>query len=197
MKPSRIWITAAVLIAFIWGAVAVVMRETDPLVSWPEKVTTLAEETPWLHGQESTHEARQQHLDRLITSLNRLDPKQRQSLREDGQPILEKFFDSLTDEEQKEYVDRTVNPYFEGIDRAFKNMPEEDRKRFLTRMKSDLKNLRPNPAGQNDSLSNRDREFMETMIADDPISFLREAPPKMKLAPMLEEMQSRLQSMRR
>jgi hypothetical protein len=40
---------------------------------------------------------------------------------------------------------------------------------------------------------------MEKMIADDPILFLREAPlkTKMELAPILEDMQSRVQGLRR
>lgn len=198
MKPRRIWLTIAILLAIIWSIVAVVMNQTDHLVSWPDKVIALAEEAPWLHGAEGTQESRQQYLDRVITNFNRLDSPQRRSLREDGQETLDKFYASLSEEEQKEYVNRTVEPYFDGISRALKLMPEEDRKRLVGRMRSEMKSLRAT-SKEGDRLSDQDREFMEMMIAEDPILFLREAPTKVKLelGPVLEEMQSRVQGMRR
>lgn len=198
MKPRRIWLTVAILLAIIWSIVAVVMNQTDHLVSWPDKVIALVEEAPWLQGTEGTHESRQQYLDRVITNFNRLDSPQRRSLREDGQETLDKFYASLSEEEQKEYVNRTVEPYFDGISRALKLMPEEDRKRLVGRMRNEMKSLR-GASKEGDRLSDQDREFMEMMIAEDPILFLREAPTKVKmeLGPVLEEMQSRVQGMRR
>jgi hypothetical protein len=198
MKPRRIWLTVAILLAIIWSIVAVVMNQTDHLVSWPDKVIALVEEAPWLHGAEATQESRQQYLDRVITNFNRLDSQQRRSLREDGQETLDKFYASLSEEEQKEYVNRTVEPYFDGISRALKLMPEEDRKRLVGRMRNEMKSLR-GTSKDGDRLSDQDREFMEMMIAEDPILFLREAPTKVKmeLGPVLEEMQSRVQGMRR
>jgi len=198
MKPRRIWLTATALLALIWSAVAVVMQQTDHLVSWPAKVIELAEKAPWLDGVEGTHESRQQYLDKLITNFNRLDAQQRRSLREDGQEALDKFFASLTEEEQKEYVDRTVAPFLDGLDRGLKLLPVEERKRLVGRMRNDMKSLRgTSPEGER--LSDQDREFMETLIAEDPVLFLRDAPTKtkMELAPVLEDMQSRVQGMRR
>jgi len=198
MKPRRIWLTAAVLIALIWAGVALVMQQTDDLVSWPIKVSDLAENAPWLHGMEGTHESRQQHLDKVITNLNRLDPGQRKTLREDAQPVLDAFFASLTEEEQKEYVDRTVEPYFATISKGLKLMPAEERKRLTARIRNDMKGLRGS-SKDGDRLSEQDREFMDMLVAEDPILFLREAPTKtkMELAPVIEEMQARVQGMRR
>ena len=198
MKPRRIWLTVAVLLALIWGAVAVIMNQTDHLVSWPEKVITLVEEAPWLNGPAGSSESRRLYLSQVITNLNRLDTQQRRRLREDAQESIDRFFASLNEEEQKEYVDRTVEPYFESISKGLKLIPEEERKRLVGRIRNDLKNLRGNSA-EGDRLSDQDREFMEFMIAEDPILFLREAPTKVKmeLAPVLEEMQSRVQGMRR
>lgn len=198
MKPRRIWLTVAVLLAFIWSAVAVIMHQTDHLVSWPEKVIALVEEAPWLNGPEGSPESRRLYLSQVITNFNRLDTQQRRRLREDGQESIDRFFASLNDEEQKEYVNRTVEPYFESISKGLKLIPEEERKRLVGRIRNDLKNLRGTSA-EGDRLTDQDREFMEFMIAEDPILFLREAPTKVKmeLAPVLEEMQSRVQGMRR
>lgn len=198
MNPRRIWLTAAGCLLLIWSAVAWVMKETDHLVSWPEKVMDLAAAAPWLDGTESTYEQRQQHLDRVITNLNRLDAPQKRRLREDGQEVLARFFASLSEEEQKEYVDRTVDPYLSSLEQALKLLPEEERKRLVTRMRSDLKNLRgKSPDGER--LGDQDREFMESLVAEDPVLFLREAPmkTKMELAPLLEDMQARIQGLRR
>lgn len=198
MNPRRIWLTAAGCLLLIWSAVAWVMKETDHLVSWPEKVMDLAAAAPWLDGTEGTYEQRQQHLDRVITNLNRLDAPQKRRMREDGQEVLDRFFASLNEEEQKEYVDRTVDPYLSSLEQALKLLPEEERKRLVARMRNDLKNLRgKSPDGER--LGDQDREFMESLVAEDPVLFLREAPmkTKMELAPLLEDMQARIQGLRR
>lgn len=199
MKSSRIWLIAASALALIWSVVAWVMHQTDHLVSWPEKVTALMEETPWLNGQpEGTHESRQHHLDRVITNFNRLDAAYKRRLREDSQPIVDKFFASLNEEEQKEYVNRTVDPYLDRLERGLKALSEEERKRLTTRMRGDMKNQR-SAAQDGDKLSPEEREFMDSMVQEDPIFFLRHAPTKVKmeLAPVLEDMLSRVQGLRR
>lgn len=198
MKRRRIWITAAILIALIWAAVAVVMHQTDHLVSWPGKVIDLVESAPWLQGETLSAEKRRQYLAQVIMNYQRLDIGQRKSLREDAQESLDKFFTSLAEDEQKEYVNRTIEPLFETIDKGLKAMPEEERKRIVTRMRGDMKNLRGNTQ-EGDRLAEQDREFMEKMMADDPMLFLRGASlkTKMELAPVLEDMQSRVQGLRR
>jgi len=198
MPRQRIWLTAAVLLALVWSIVAVVMRETDGLVSWPGKVLELVEEAPWLKGQSVGEEKRRQYLAQVIANYLRLDAKQRRSLREDDQSTLDRFFASLTDAEKKEYVDRTIEPLFEVIDKALKVMPEEERKRIVGRFKGDVKGIAGNH--KEGGLANpQDREWMESIMMEDPMMFLREAPlkTKLELAPLLEDMQSRVQGMRR
>jgi hypothetical protein len=198
MRLPRHWLVALALLALIWGAVAVVMQRTDELVSWPGKVLGLLEDTPWLEGGSVSESERRLHLHRVITNLNRLEAAQRRSLREDGQEAIDRFFASLTPEEQKEYVNRTVEPYLKTLDAGLKRLPEEERKRLVARLRGDLRNLRGNSA-DGERLNDQDREFLELMIDEDPVLFLREAPlkVKMELAPVLEEMQSRLQGLRR
>lgn len=200
MSRQRIWLTAAVLLALIWTGVAVVMHQTDDLVSWPGKVMELLDEAPWLNGSEVAHDARQRYLIKVITNYNRLDPGQRRELREDAQESLNKFFASLTEDEQKEYVNRTVDPLLDTIDKGLKAMPAEERKKLVGRMRGDVKGQRGDTSKkENERVADQDREFMESMIADDPILFLREAPlkTKMEMAPMLEEMYTRVQGFRR
>lgn len=198
MPRKRIWVTAAVLLAVIWSVVAVIMHQTDDLVSWPGKVQMLVEEAPWLAGENLSDEKRRGYLAKVITNYQRLDPGQRRSLREDGQESLDKFFASLTEDEQKEYVNRTIEPLFDAIDKGLKAMPVEDRKRIVTRMRGDVKGKRGNNK-EGDRLEDQDREFMESIMEEDPILFLREASVKQKLelAPILEDMQGRVQGIRK
>ncbi|MBV6501047.1 MAG: hypothetical protein CJBNEKGG_03542 [Prosthecobacter sp.] len=198
MSRQRLWITTLALLAALWSAVALVMHETDDLVSWPGKVQELVENAPWLAGEKLSDEKRRGYLARVITNYQRLDVGQRKSLREDAQEALDKFFASLSEEEQKVYVNRTIQPLFEVIDRGLKVMPVEDRKRLVTRMRGDLKNLRGGNA-EGDRLAEQDRKFMEDLMAEDPLLFLRGASVKQKLelAPVLEDMQSRVQGLRR
>jgi hypothetical protein len=198
MSRQRLWITTLALLAALWSAVALVMHETDDLVSWPGKVQELVENAPWLAGEKLSDEKRRGYLARVITNYQRLDVGQRKSLREDAQEALDKFFASLSEEEQKVYVNRTIEPLFEVIDRGLKVMPVEDRKRLVTRMRGDLKNLRGGNA-EGDRLAEQDRKFMEDLMAEDPLLFLRDASVKQKLelAPVLEDMQSRVQGLRR
>lgn len=198
MSRQRLWITTLALLAALWSAVAVIMHETDDLVSWPGKVQELVENAPWLAGEKLSDEKRRGYLARVITNYQRLDVGQRKSLREDAQEALDKFFASLSEEERKEYVNRTIEPLFEVIDRGLKVMPVEDRKRLVTRMRGDLKNLRGGNA-EGDRLAEQDRKFMEDLMAEDPLLFLRDASVKQKLelAPVLEDMQSRVQGLRR
>jgi hypothetical protein len=161
-------------------------------------VIDLVESAPWLKGDTLSDDKRRQYLAQVIMNYQRLDIGHRKSLREDAQESLDKFFNSLSEDEKKEYVNRTIEPLFETIDKGLKAMPEEERKRIVTRMRGDMKNMRGNNK-EGDRLAEQDREFMEKMIADDPILFLREAPlkTKMELAPILEDMQSRVQGLRR
>lgn len=198
MSLNRIWIIAGLLLAAIWTGVAIVMHQTDDLVSWPGKVQARLEQAPWLHGEKPTEEARRSYLAVLIRDYQRLDNAQRKSLREDAQESLDKFFASLTDEEKKTYVDRTIEPLFETIEKGLKVMPAEERKRLIGRMRGDLKNLRGSNA-EGDRLAEQDRKFMEDLMADDPMLFLRGASTtqKLELAPVLEDMQSRVQGLKR
>ncbi len=168
------------------------MHQTDDHVAWPDKVITLMAESPWL--QKSANASHRPHLDKVITFVNLLDLDQRRGLREDGQEVVNKFFNSLTPEEQKLYVDSTMERYFEVISRGLKLMTADERKRTIGRLRNDMKNVR-GTTEEGDRLLQQDQEFLEFILAEDPILILREMPTKakMELAPVIEGLTSRLQ----
>ena len=63
-------------------------------------------ESPWYENERLGHEQRMQHLDKVITSVVKLDFSQRARMREDGEETLDRFMKSLTDEEKGEYIGR-------------------------------------------------------------------------------------------
>ena len=198
MKHRRLILTVAVLLALIWSGVAVVMYLTDDEVSWPARVIGLLEKTPWIAGEKLGADARHDYLNKVITNMIRLDLDQSKLLREEAQPQIKRFFDSLTADEQKEYVNRTVERHFDVISRGLKAMSKEDRNRIVMRIRNDMKNFR-GTSSDGDRLSKQDQEMLEFVVGDDPVVFLRglSIKQKMELAPVIEEMGARIQSGRR
>jgi hypothetical protein len=196
MNAKRLWLTVAALLILIWCGVALVMHLTDDHVSWPEKVMDLMVEAPWLPGGGESTLSRQAYLQNVIANVNRLDFQQSRRLREDGQEIVDQFFASLTEEEQKEYVNRTVERHFDAMTRGLKLMAPEDRKRLIGRLRSDMRAMRGNSSSKDEPrLSQQDQEFLDLMLEEDPALFLRDLPTKakMEIAPIIEGMVSRLQ----
>lgn len=192
-KHQRLWLTVAALLLLIWGAVALVMHLTVDHVSWPEKVTALMDNAPW-QAAAPTSTARGAYLDEVIANVNRLDLQQTRRLREIGQPSIDRFFATLNEEEQKIYVNKTIERHFEAIERGIKLLSTDERKRMIARLRNDLKPLRAN--SQNESeLLDQDREFYESALSEDPLFLLRTMPPKekMQIAPAIESMLSRFQ----
>ncbi len=194
MKPRRLWLTVAGLIALIWAGVAVVMSMTDHLVSSPEKVIAMAADAPWLQGQKPGGAERQQYLDKVIIHLNQLDVSQRKRTREEGEDVLDKFLASLTEAEQKTYVDRTVQPHIDFIGNALKKMSDDERKRYTSRLRTDVKSVGIAP----EEGSLMEREITASMTADDVVGYLSSlsVKEKMQLASKIEDMQSRVQGFR-
>lgn len=198
MKHRRLILTSAAMLALIWGVVGLVMYQTNEQVSWPARVISLLDNTPWYSGAKLTPEARRAYLNQVITNMILLDLEQSKQLREEAQPQITRFFSTLTEDEQKEYVNRTVERHFDVITKGLKAMKPDERKRIGMRIRNDMKNFRNNSA-EGDRLSQQDQEMLSFVIGDDPVVFLRSlsTKQKMELAPVIEEMGSRFQSGRR
>jgi hypothetical protein len=197
MNLQRFWLQVAAFLILVWGAVAAVMWVTEDSVFSPEKTLALMAGAPWLEDQNLGAKRRGEHLDKVITSAVKLDLNQRNTLREDGQETVDRFFNSLTDEEKSDYVGRTVADSFNIVMKGIDKLPAEDRRRIIGGIFRDMKKRAA------------DSPEMQLMLGDDPAAFeknfardmdlfFKEAPlsAKMKMAPMLEGMQARMQGMR-
>jgi hypothetical protein len=197
MPVQRLWLQVAAFLALVWAGVAVVMWVTEDSVFSPEKTLALMESAPWFEDADLGHEQRQQHLDKIITSVIKLDFNQRSTMREDGLETMDRFFKSLTEEEKGEYISRTVEENFKAVMKGLEKLPAEDRRRIIGGIHREMKKKSANnPEMQ--LLLDQDAASFEKTFTQNMGTFFKEAPLSMKLemAPMLEGMQGRMQGMR-
>lgn len=197
MPLQRLWLQVAAFLALIWAGVAVVMWVTEDAVFSPEKTLALMESAPWLEDADLGHEQRQQHLDKIITSVIKLDFNQRGTMREDGEETMNRFFKSLTDEEKGEYISRTVEENFKAVMKGIEKLPADERRRIIGGIQREMKKK----SSKNPEmllLLDQDAASFEKTFTKDMGIFFKEAPLAMKLemAPMLEAMQGRMQGLR-
>ena len=197
MPLQRFWFQIAAFLVLVWAGVGVVMWVTEDSVYSSEKTLALMENAPWLADEELADTKRKAYLDKVITSVIRLDFSQRSEMREDGLETMDRFFKSLTDEEKGAYVNRTVEENFKAVMKGLEKLPAEDRRRIIGGIQREMKKkASKNPEMQ--MMLDQDVASFEKSFTKDMGLFFKEAPLSMKLemAPMLESMQGRMQGMR-
>jgi len=197
MNLQRFWLQIAAFLVLVWGAVAAVMWVTEDSVFSPEKTLALMEGAPWFENEALGAKLRQEHLDNVLASVIKLDFNQRSTMREDGQEIMDRFFESLTDEEKGDYISRTVAENFNSVMQGIEKLPVEERRRIIGGIHRDMKKrAADNPEMQ--LLLGEDPVSFEKNFAQDMGLFFKEAPlsAKIKMAPMFEGIQARMQGIR-
>lgn len=198
MNLQRFWLQIAAFLVLIWGVLAVIMWATEDSVFTPEKTLALMAEAPWLEDENLGHEQRMQHLDKVITSVIKLDFNQRNTMREDGEETMNAFFKSLTDEEKSEYIGRTIEENFKAVMKGIDKLPAEERKRIISSIHREMKKKAAN-SPEMQLMLDQDTAGFERNFNKEMTFFFKEAPlsAKLEMAPMLEGMQARMQGMRR
>ena len=128
MQTQRLWLQVTAFLLLVWAGVAAVMWLTEDYVFTPEKTLALMSESPWYENERLGHEQRMQHLDKVITSVVKLDFSQRARMREDGEETIDRFMKSLTDEEKGEYIGRVVEEHFQAVMKGIDKLPADDRR---------------------------------------------------------------------
>lgn len=197
MPIQRLWFQVAAFLILVWGVVTVVMWVTEDSVFSPEKTLALMASAPWHEDANLGEEQRQQHLDKVISSVIKLDFSQRNTMREDGLETIDRFMQSLTAEEKGEYVSRTVEESFKAVMKGIEKLPPEDRRRMIGGIQREMKKkAAKNPELQ--LLMDQDPATFEKNFTKDMTFFFKEAPQSAKLdmAPMFEGMHARMQGFR-
>lgn len=198
MQSQRLWLQVIAFLVLVWAGVAVVMWATEDSVFTPEKTLSLMSQAPWFGDEHLAHEQRMKHLDKVISSVVKLDFSQRALMREDGEETIDRFMKSLTDEEKSEYIGRVVEEHFNAVMKGIDKLPAEDRRRIVGSIHRDIKKrTAKNPEMQ--LLIDMDPAGFEKNFTKDMGLFFKEAPlgAKLEMAPMLESFHARMQGLRR
>jgi hypothetical protein len=197
MPLQRFWFQVVAFLALVWAGVAVVMWVTEDSVYSPEKTLALMANAPWLADEDLAAAPRKAYLDKVTSSVIKLDFNQRSTMREDGLETMDRFFKSLTDEEKGDYVGRTVEENFKAVMKGLEKLPIEERRRIIGGIQREMKKkAAKNPEMQ--MILDQDAASFEKSFTKDMGLFFKEAPLSMKLemAPMFEAMQGRMQGLR-
>ncbi len=199
MNRHRPWLIALTALVPLWLAVAVVQHLTDDDISSPEETIAILADAPWLHPEAGAASitARAAHIELAIKNMNLLNFEQRREVRETGADTLKQFFDSLTPEERKVYVDRTVQKAFDAVIKGFKAMAPAERKDMVNRVRRGIRPNRTGPDAQ--KIADEDQKMFDEFIDLGIEDYLKNASTeeKMKLAPAIEDMQTRIRGIGR
>lgn len=129
-------------------------------------------------------------IDRVADQLNRLNFDQRQELRKSK--VDRRFFEQMTEEERKRFLDLTLPEGFRQLMLALNKMNPEQRKKIVQRALDDIAKDTPEI---NDRI---DKQAVQKMISQGMDSFYQEASADVKLdfAPVIEELQRATQGLR-
>lgn len=194
MRVAPHWLVTIAIVMVVWTGVALVMRSTEDRVSSPAKVIFLLQDAPWYADANLASAQRQAHLDKVLIHFTRLDLAQRREVREEGQAGLDRFVASLTADEQNRFAEGLTAAPLATVSKGLRAMPAAERKQMAERIRRDM--IARSADHPERVPSAADLQLMLDVGLD---VFFKDAKPaeKLRLAPMLEDMQSRIQGMRR
>lgn len=176
------------LLAAGWIAVFGLLKWTGSMRASPEKVVAYIRERP-LDGIEDPEE-RLAVIGETAEMLNQLEPGELRELEEQGgEENGRAFFESMTEEEQRFFLEKRLGRAFEQIMIAFNEMDREERQAIVERS---LEEMRENGrVGPGPDLEEEDPEIVEKITEAGLRAYYQEASAetKLDLAPLMEEMQ--------
>ncbi len=181
-----LWRTAAILVV-IWIVAAVAILISRSASPSPQKLQAYVESHP-IAGLGAAE--RKIILETTASQLNRLNFEQRRELRESG--AVRSFFENLTAEERRTFLEMTLPEGFRQMMSALNKMAPEKRQRLVQRALDDIRKNTPRSAER------INEEDVKKIVSQGVSSFYEEANADVKLdfAPVLEELQKNLQGQR-
>jgi hypothetical protein len=172
------------------------MQLTSDYVSSPEKVIELIKASPWRSaGNKPDQPTRQQHLEKVAEAASLLTPEQRNELRTEGDTEIALFYMDLTEAEQQWFAQKTVEPFYQVVLKSFNAMNAEERRKIINGARQQMKR-----EGKDVSeLERKDPQIWQRLGNEGFSTSYEKADPATKLlmGPLLEELQRRVQFMRR
>ena len=183
----RIWKTAAVALVAIWVVAGVAIFFSRAIRPTPESLAAYIRDNP-IEGL--TPDRRAGVIEGVADRLNRLTFEQRQQLRETR--IDRKFFEQMTPDERRAFLESTLPEGFRQLMLALNKMKPEERKRIVNRALDDISRDSPEIAERIED------EDARKMLSEGLGAFYEDASADVKLdfAPVIEKLQQATQGMR-
>lgn len=200
-----LFVKAVAVLAALWAVVMVVMKISADHKPTPEKVAAYVDENRLADIGDA--DKRREVIGKVATMLNQMEPEQlRRFAEEGGEPgeaageerFRREFFETMTPDEQRFFMEKRVGKAFEQMMVAFNDMDRDERRRIVQRT---LRQMRDN---EGDGLELRrleeaDPEMAEKIVNEGLKAYYQgaNAETKLDLAPVMEEMQRNLGMRRR
>jgi len=192
---------AVVALALLWAAVATIMWAANRATPTPETIAAYLTEHPL---QDQSSEDRERIIRKAAAQINQLDFEDRRRAREnredreESDPAAE-FFRSMTPAEQALFTKLTIGPTFDHLMQALNEMEPEERKQIAADAVERLREDGNWTERESAEWGERGGEIFEKVTSEGLRAYYEEAnaDTKLDLAPVLEEMQHRLQNPRR
>ena len=194
MQRRKTWVFGIAVLAAVWALAVSVMGLARARRMTPEKIAAYTEQRSL--PEMSAHE-RKSFVEGLARRMNRLDYEGRRRFR--LQRTLHDVFAQMTDEERLRYLDLTLPNGFKKMMEAFNEMPRKERTKLVHRAVRDLEEA----AGAIDQDRPREwtafsEEATQKIVDEGLRAYMLEASAssKVDLQPLIEQMQSILQTLR-
>lgn len=194
MNPrNQLLIKGIVALVLLWGIAYAIIGWAGSTRPTPEKIVAYIDANP-LEGLEDP-EKRKVVIGNLATMLNELDPSEIRLLEENRKNDPRRdFFEQLSSEEQFYFLEKRVGRAFQQMMLSFNEMERDERKKIVERS---LKRMQEQNGGPG-RLEEADPEVAEKITGAGLKAYYEDASAETKidLAPLLEEMQRSMTTMR-
>lgn len=192
-RQTQMLVKGLVAIALVWAGAWGLMRWAGAARPTPEKIVAFVEGHPL--GEIDDAEDRLRIIGELADMLNGLEPAELRELEERAaaDPRRE-YFEGMSPEEQLFFLERRVGRAFQQMMQSFNEMEREERKRIVERSLKQMREERGGPG----RLEEADPEIAEKITQAGLKAYYEDAnaETKLDLAPLLEEMQRAMTTMR-
>jgi hypothetical protein len=184
----KFWLQIFAAVAAVWLVAAGAIHFAHSAKPTPESVAIFLQTTS-LDGKPEAERAKL--IDKGAAMLTRLSYEERTQLRQERVP--EKFFATMTKDEQGRFLDATLPSGFKQMMEAFNKMKPEKRREFVKHALEDMKKHEGETPPQRDLDDPNVRRIIEQGLR----SFYSDASAdvKLDLAPLIEQMQRNLQGL--
>ena len=189
---NALLIKAVAILAVVWGVVWIGLTVARSKTPTPEKLVAYVDENPLTDIEDP--DERRKVIGNIADMLNQLPPEDVRVLAEENEndPRRE-FFETMTEEEQRFFMEKRIGKAFDQMMQSFNTMEREERKRIVERTLNQMRR----DGNQRDGigrLEDTDPEMSDKIINEGLRAYYQEAnaETKLDLAPVLEQMQLNL-----